>query len=608
MRLKRSSVQAGSLLLPAFILCIVGNALSAFPQNSSAVPELNIVYPREGRTYYGAYARFSGATQPGNTVSVQDEEVEVFASGAFAGRVPLEPGDNTLLFRAENPAGQTTERTLRIYRAAPLKPSPADPPQFDKEYAATPDDSIELPPGAEIIVRVKGSPGMCADFRIGSPKPAIPMRELDAKEGGVAGVYEGSYLLQPDDEFVRASITVFLRRKPDAKAVAEWSLPNAKISVLKNKTPILYEARRSTVDLYTGPNMDKPYIEADINTWLEYTGCIGNKLQFRLAPNQSAWGKDQFFNRLDEPHRRPAGRLDSISVRRLNRAQVVRLSTGQRCAWTVFEAPEANTLTIRIYACQLDSFWDHRSSKGDFQDIRARQAEDSVVDVEIITKDRPAWGYDVAYDGGVMEVSLFDPPLLAASPEKPLSGMAIVLSPGHGGSDSGALGGTGLEEKKANVQLAELIAQRIEQLGGEVRWIKRDADEAVDLDERVTRAGRLGGDLFVSVHNDSVSLYDDPLAYRGSSLFYTHTQSKRLAMDIYDQLLLIDTAPSPRGVYQRDLRVTRKVTRMPSALVECRYLSHPADEMDLLSAEQCGRIADAIVRGIVNFMQQTDAP
>ena len=89
-------------------------------------------------------------------------------------------------------------------------------------------------------------------------------------------------------------------------------------------------------------------------------------------------------------------------------------------------------------------------------------------------------------------------------PERPGAGKTIVvLDPGHGGSESGATGPSGLREKEITLDLARGLKQFLGREGGLHVVLTRDEDRAIGLDERTAIANHNRADLFVSIHVNS---------------------------------------------------------------------------------------------------------
>lgn len=105
----------------------------------------------------------------------------------------------------------------------------------------------------------------------------------------------------------------------------------------------------------------------------------------------------------------------------------------------------------------------------------------------------------------------------------------IVIDPGHGGFDTGAIGPTGLEEKTVTLEIARRLARLIrERLPGTKVFLTRDSDTFVPLEQRTEIANKDKADLFISIHANSST---DPHA-TGTEVYYLNfaTSSQALAV------------------------------------------------------------------------------
>ena len=95
-------------------------------------------------------------------------------------------------------------------------------------------------------------------------------------------------------------------------------------------------------------------------------------------------------------------------------------------------------------------------------------------------------GYDVSYAEGQTLLYLRGAPVASRERGRPLTGVTVLLDPGHGGTDVGALGiggGAGIAEKTINLTLALAVRDRLEQLGATVQ-MTRSTDETLTLQQR----------------------------------------------------------------------------------------------------------------------------
>jgi len=168
----------------------------------------------------------------------------------------------------------------------------------------------------------------------------------------------------------------------------------------------------------------------------------------------------------------------------------------------------------------------------------------------------------------------------------------VILDAGHGGSDPGAVSRhTGRKEKDLNLDMARRIRS---ELGGSFHTIlMRRGDEFIDLDDRVVRANRYGGAVLVSIHFNSGASH-----LRGPETYYWRVDSHGLAVRLQRAM----SAASPaehgnRGLVRRRLRLTRN-PQIPCVLIECGYLSHPAESRLIDNPAYRQKLAAAIAQAI----------
>lgn len=186
-----------------------------------------------------------------------------------------------------------------------------------------------------------------------------------------------------------------------------------------------------------------------------------------------------------------------------------------------------------------------------------------------------------------------------------LSGAKIVLDPGHGGSDPGAIGPSGLKEKDVNLDIAQKAAQYLKKQGAKV-ILTRTGDTYVDLYERPNIANKNGATLFLSIHSNSNPGSDA----NGTSTYHLRSpiegidQARLDGMYLarYVQSALLAPLRRPdRGVLQADFAVLTK-SRVPAALVEVAFISNPEEEKMLGDGAFRSKVAQAVAQGIADFL------
>lgn len=185
------------------------------------------------------------------------------------------------------------------------------------------------------------------------------------------------------------------------------------------------------------------------------------------------------------------------------------------------------------------------------------------------------------YIGAGVALSLALTQAASAAP-KPLAGLTILLDPGHGGADPGAIGPTGLKESTANLRVATYLRMLLLADGATVH-MTREGDQFLSLSDRVAIAKSLNPDLFVSIHHNAslrknvqnrAEIFYNALD-RGVSWLVGQAMAEAFVPRRGDgETLLI-----PGGFY-----VLRN-NPAPAVLTEAGYLSVKAIERELKSAK-----------------------
>ena len=186
-----------------------------------------------------------------------------------------------------------------------------------------------------------------------------------------------------------------------------------------------------------------------------------------------------------------------------------------------------------------------------------------------------------------------------------LKGAVIVLDPGHGGNEPGAIGrNLGLFEKDINMQVAECAGELLHSYGATVLYT-RYGDQDLDLYSRSGAANNAGADVFVSIHmnsNLSASLGGTSTYFSSNALNGQYRQEKSSQLANYIQnSLLANLGLEDKGVRQADFVVIRE-TVMPAVLIEAAFLSNPNEERLMTTQEFRDDIARALVNGIGMFL------
>ena len=222
----------------------------------------------------------------------------------------------------------------------------------------------------------------------------------------------------------------------------------------------------------------------------------------------------------------------------------------------------------------------------------------------------------------------------------------IVIDPGHGGKDPGAIGKLNSQEKNITLKIAKLLASKINRTTNMKALLTRKDDSYVGLAKRIRYAQQNKASLFVSIHADAVekrnikgaSVYT--LSKKGGSTKFAKKLEKSQNLDIqfgvdntvtnndkHLKQILWGFARQDRNIQSQKLGlrilnqlrkigklhkqtpqkagfVVLKTPAIPSVLVETAFISNPEEERRLNTPSEQKKIANAIYKGIVDYYQQ----
>jgi len=215
----------------------------------------------------------------------------------------------------------------------------------------------------------------------------------------------------------------------------------------------------------------------------------------------------------------------------------------------------------------------------------------------------------------------------------------VVIDPGHGGNDPGAIGRTGLKEKDLVLDIARRVREQLNENGIDV-LLTRDRDRFISLERRAQIANEGDVDFFVSIHANSARLkgargfevyylstavddnaraveaaensflkFDDSSFQRRNTdleatvwdLVYTENREESIELAKYiAKAVDASTSLHNRGVKSARFYVL-KGAQMPAVLIEVGFISNPEEEKNLKDPSYRQAVASSIAKGILNY-------
>ncbi len=173
----------------------------------------------------------------------------------------------------------------------------------------------------------------------------------------------------------------------------------------------------------------------------------------------------------------------------------------------------------------------------------------------------------------------------------------VMLDPGHGGRDPGAVGIGGLQEKGVVLAVAQHTAAVLRAQGIAVQ-MTRQSDQTVDLQPRADMATAAGATVFVSIHANAVNMQRPEV--NGLETYYYSEAGRVLATALQNQVLST-MAMNDRGVRQARFLVLRR-TAMPAALIEIGFVTGAIDAPKLRDPRWQAQMGQSIAQGILNYL------
>ncbi|MHB0995484.1 MAG: N-acetylmuramoyl-L-alanine amidase family protein [Elusimicrobiales bacterium] len=574
--------------------------------------QVNFVYPVEGYSMPAVQKTFVfGNVSPStSSLTINGEKVEVHSNGGFIAYLPVAPGD--FAFTAVLGDGTTAQRLVKV-----RQPEPA-PSTATLQLALTAFQSdTDLPRGEYLKVTAAGTPAHEAVCSLEDVFKDLPMEEVPPGSGR----YFAAYL--PKEADLGKGGTLSVRFKAGLFGRGATAVSKGQVRLLDR--PVLVETSTDTVILKNAT--DGGYMMfLPKGVKLVSDGRVNGYRRVSLSAGEQAWVDDSKVQAVPGPGF-PFGYGSETGVIKLTKT-----AFGSSAAITLYERLPYTAevfpwgLRLTLYYANLHTNWVLYDSADELvKNVSFRQAGTGKVEIDLETAPDALWGYDVSYPNGskALQVDLRARPKASLAWPRPLSGVTVVLDPGHsvyykcrdnkripmkdsaypalpeGCGLDGAVGPMATFEVNVNLEISKKLARRLSDLGAAVR-LTRTGDENVELGDRPKLARDLGGDLFISVHNNAIGDGEDPAGKpRGFSVYHYHRHGRPLAAALHRSYLRNIQLPD-EGLRFGDYLVAR-MTWMPAALIENAYMILPRQEELLNTPSFQERLADAMAEGVLEF-------
>ena len=555
-------------------------------------PFIKLVQPNKEYNLVSISQQFLiGSTCKSCSLFVNDDTVKVYSTGAFAYEINLSDStDSVYTIKSINAQGKTVNKTIRYnYK---LTPKEQMVNTFSIERIQTfPTGDLLLKPGDAISFRVKSLTG----GRVYVFDKTQLFEMPDSVTNGIKGIYQGKYIVQTTDTFNKIKIPVKLI-KSDSSLLKET---NNTFSVLLPGMSDVVMTKGRLAHLEYGLGDDRlggakiGYLDSLIP--LKVIGKVGSDYKIKLSNNRTAYISDDHVNLLSPGTFSPFSLTGKIFVYGDTLYDYVKLCLFNKLPYQSIQQTEPTRIIVDVFGATNNTNWiDQLESKKEIKKVEYEQISDDVFRIYITLKHQQNWGYKIYYEGNNLIIRVKQQPASLL-----LKHLTIAVDAGHGGTNTGAGGPTGVAEKTLTLQVALKLQKQLEKEGAKV-IMTRTEEQFFDNKERILFYRDSTPDLLISLHLNSSN---DPIHVSGTSTFYKYEGFKPLSHAIYKRMLELGLKEyGNNGAFNFMLNGP---IEYPNALVEMLFLSNPEEEAKIVDEVFQQKIAEKITTGIKDFLDNT---
>ncbi|MDZ7634466.1 MAG: N-acetylmuramoyl-L-alanine amidase [Bacteroidales bacterium] len=304
---------------------------------------------------------------------------------------------------------------------------------------------------------------------------------------------------------------------------------------------------------------------------MKTSGKVGGNYRIRLSNTETGFIAADDAEPVSGSRVQPVYSVTSMSCGPAAGADVVSIPYLEPVPYEVYPDPDGKRLVITLFGAESAATWvTHRKGCMMIDKLTWEQTTPETFRVYVNLKTEDIWGYDLRPAGRSLVLRVKYPPSYDLTSDKPLTGLKIAIEAGHGGSNTGAIGLSGLVEKEINLDLSFRLGDLCSAMGAEVVQV-RDTDRDMALIEKRNIAIESGADMLISIHANAGGR--GYLSVAGTSTYWHNPFWAPLAQTIYDRLL--ETGLAEFGVVGSFNYTVTRASQLPGqCLLSRAFMSH----------------------------------
>lgn len=563
---------------------------------AQTIEPLRLVYPPDRHETTSDRVFFLGTAPPDGTVTLNGQPVNRSAFGHFAPSRPLQPGENQFELRWGD----------RLLRRTVIRRSTATVLLNRSLTALEPAVDLARPVGEPVCFRAVGLPDRTVTVQLGDHTIPLLPQPLAAGPPPNAAVLTGNLTL-PTDEAARSPLVAYSGCKGFDQP-GELGRPRFVVAGEPESTTPPIAA--GSVTIWPAEQRDIATVTA--NPGVARTGPSTDHSRLTPLPQgtqavitgrEGDWWRLAYggWLRSSEVTVRPStGPMQAIvrGIRASNRTGAIEVAIPLSHPVPVELRQEGRylLLTLSHAVAATDTIFLQRNPA--IERLDWQQLPGDRIEYRVPLKG-PSWGWGLRYEGNTLIWRIKHPPV--RSGPLPLSGVTVLLDPGHGGAEPGAVNAAGIPEKTPNLQTSLKLQAALERRGARV-VLTRSTDRDLPIPDRLAQIAELEPTIALSVHYNALPDDGNAETTQGIGMFWYQAQSKDLAQFLHDELTRRLDRPS-YGVFWGNLALARP-TIAPSVLMELGFMSHPTESEWITNPAEQDRLAEAIAASLETWFDR----
>ena len=577
----------------------VAPSLEVREKHPGKIYPITVEYPPEGaKISEGAKGIFIfGKTLGPGLLTINGQKIDLYATGAYLGYVPVKAGTNELVLEYSN--GEKTYQAVRKVEVQGIdKDAYFKTPRL-LEGSAFPKGDSEMSNTSEITFQVEASPY----HKVTVSLPPL-FNEMELKEEVLnPSIYKKTVIFGDGKILKKGKKPIYRIYTYGGKYKGKLSA-EGKIKILSEKEilkPAKVRGQNLRLRLQPGRSGGYDYQTRIFNTVLTEGKADGfykvilddNKIGYLdqtllntqkkvNIPNNIAW---QVTAQEDK-------NKTTITIKNTERVSFSTSQTDQSFSIILYNTQMINTFNTHVKTKLINGL-DYEVVSPTTKKITAR-----------FQNGKRLRGFNYKYEENNLIFELFTSRDFEFTNKYPLKKLRVVLDPGHSPKRTvpydGAVGPSGLLEYEMNYKIALAVKRELEKYGALV-FLTKDKKETLGLSDRTYRAALFEPDLFLSLHLNALPDTINPLKRElGFSFYYYYQQGIPLAKAMEKSFAKNIGLPD-NGYLQADFAVVRGMPQVPALLIESLYMMVPWQEELLKRQRFIDLLASSIAEGVLYF-------